>query len=45
MIYKAFVALSSADGYKKLISNVGKDPQEPSLRLMSHAVGLHGVNI
>ncbi|RSH87525.1 uncharacterized protein EHS24_000033 [Apiotrichum porosum] len=31
---KIFVALSSAEGYKSLLSNIGKDPMEPSMRLV-----------
>jgi hypothetical protein len=32
---QVFAALTSADGYKQLLSNIGKDPMEPSMRLVT----------
>ncbi|WVQ77023.1 hypothetical protein IAR50_006702 [Cryptococcus sp. DSM 104548] len=44
---KIFVGLTSSDGYKTLLSNIGKDPMEPSMNLVVKAVKipgwLHGV--
>ncbi|KAK8866117.1 hypothetical protein IAR55_001268 [Kwoniella newhampshirensis] len=32
---KIFAGLTSADGYQTLLSNIGKDPMEPSMRLVT----------
>lgn len=32
---KIFAALTSADGYKQLLSNIGRDPMEPSMKLVT----------
>jgi amidase len=40
---KIFVALTSADGYKQLLSNLGPDPMEPSLQLVTLGSKLPGL--
>lgn len=37
---QVFAALTSADGYKTLLSNLGKDPMEPSMELVGQRVTL-----
>ncbi|WVQ83646.1 hypothetical protein IAT38_005788 [Cryptococcus sp. DSM 104549] len=39
---KVFAGLTSADGYKTLLSNIGKDPMEPSMRLVTGGSKLPG---
>lgn len=32
---KIFAALTSSDGYRQLLSNIGKDPMEPAMKLVT----------
>lgn len=34
-VFEVFAALTSADGYKQLLANIGPDPKEPSLALVT----------
>lgn len=34
-VFEVFAALTSADGYRQLLSNIGPDPKEPSLALVT----------
>lgn len=34
-VFEVFCALSSADGYKQLLANIGPDPKEPSMALVT----------
>jgi hypothetical protein len=40
LISQIFAALTSSDGYQTLLSNIGSDPMEPSMRLVRGLFGL-----